>query len=160
MAELEQDLHSKVSDLQRLKSEKSRLEEMHDRRTTELQTELSHLKAINSELRSKNNIESVGVKYKQHIQSLEAKFKEIRDNTALMSQKIDQVTFEKEQCLQTVSSLKQELTEAQISLEEIRREKHTLELQQIEEKDRYSDLFVKSSSQQEDLNKARHEVDF
>ena len=60
--------------------------------------------------------------------------------------------------MQTIAALKQEVVESSASLEGLRKEKHALELMQIEDKDRYSDLFVKNSSLSEDFNKASHEV--
>lgn len=155
---LEQQLTSKVNENATLKSEQARQGESFERKISELQGEISHLKTVNSELRVKSSSDNSSLKYKQHIQNLEAKFLEIRENTSLMTQKLDQVMFEKEQCTQTIVTLKQERLEQAECLEGLRKEKHALELQQIEEKDRYSELYVKSSGLQEDLTKAEQEV--
>lgn len=72
-----------------LKSEQARQGESFERKISELQGEISHLKTVNSELRVKSSSDNSSLKYKQHIQNLEAKFLEIRENTSLMTQKLD-----------------------------------------------------------------------
>lgn len=123
-------------------------------------SEVQHQKFLNTELRSKSNQDSSGAKYKQHIQNLESKFQEIRNNASIMTQKIEQIKFEKDQSMQTVEALKKELKDGAGHLDELRKQRHLLDLEQIEEKNRYSDLFVKFSGVQEELSQAQNQLGF
>lgn len=146
------------SELKKVKMEKASSEELSLCKKEQLEEEISALKRTIENIKAQMIQKSNKKQYKDHIQNLEAKFIEIKEGSVKVQQKLEETLFENEQKEQTIKNLKEELVSSNEKVSTLRTEKHELELENIQNKDKMSELFVQNSSIVEDLNKVQQEV--
>jgi predicted nuclease with TOPRIM domain len=101
---------------------------MSERKRDQLEEELKIMKDKNEDLKAQYASKNHKKQYKEHIQCLEAKFREIKENSSKIQQKLEETVFENDQLVQTVEELKKELVETNEKLSVERKSKHELEL--------------------------------
>ena len=147
--DLEREIGEKQSMEKRLKKatfEFGEKKESLERQISKLTEELNFVKASIAKAKSDPNslsIPNVNEKVlKENLETLEGKFKEVREKYSLKSKCFEELEFENQQMKLTITGLKSEVHNlAESSLNE-RKERHKLEMQLIEIKNRFAETQI------------------
>jgi chromosome segregation ATPase len=147
-------------ELKKVEYERNELVSSRERKERAHAEEMELLKKKLQEMENNVVKKSKDKEYKEHIRILEQKFQEIRNNSRMSIHRLEEVEFENGQLRETIQNTKQELVVLGEKMSGIRKEKHRMELDLIESKDKMSELLMQNSGLVEDLAKSQQEVEY
>lgn len=151
-------LRSTQKELQRVKVEFEDNIVQKERKIESLDEEINGLKANNEEIKSLVKDGSKVNDFKSRIKELEQGQKKYRSDAEELKAKLDDSEFVVKQLKQTVQTLKGDLNDMTTKLSLERKEKHKIEIINIETKDMNSELNLTNSNLAEELQTVKQEV--
>lgn len=129
-----------------------------ERKVRALKEEVEILKQNNEEMKSMIQDNTRVEDYKARIKFLEKNESELKDGINDLRHRFEDADFENTQLKQTIQNLKGELNELTMKLSLERKEKHQLQIANIELKDINSELNLNFSNAEEELKSLKQEV--
>ncbi len=128
---------------------------------TKLNEEISFLKAAMSQVKvDPMSLATAETALRNSLITLETKFREVKDKYSAKSKAFDELEFESQQLKTTIDGLKQEIQAANESCIGDRKERHKLEMNLIETKNRLSESIVAQRQMEDRLKVVLAEDDY